>query len=411
MKSFLVGGAVRDKLLGINVKDRDYVVVGATPEKMLALGYQQVGKSFPVFLHPETKEEYALARTEKKIASGYHGFECLFDASVTLEEDLQRRDLTINAIAQDLDNHSYIDPFDGLADLNRRLLRHVSDAFREDPVRVLRAARFAAQLAPLGFKIDIKTNALMYQMVKSGEVKTLVAERVWLETEKALGSKSPHVFFNSLRACGALAVIFPEINALYGVPATKFFHGEIDTGVHTMMVLEQATLLTESIAVRFAALVHDLGKALTPFAALASHPEHAEKGVILVENLCLRLKVPKQYQNLAVLAARLHTRVHKCLKASAELLLNLLYDIQAFKKPSQLKALLLVCQADALGRISKSATIYPQAKYLWQAYLVANDIDVQVVIQQGATGRDIQKKLKEAQCLALSKFIKENKDE
>lgn len=277
VKIYLVGGAVRDQLLGRLVKERDWVVVGATPEAMLALGYRPVGKDFPVFLHPETHEEYALARTERKIGPGYHGFACTASPDVTLEEDLKRRDLTINAIAQ-TPSGDIIDPYGGVQDIQDRVLRHVSPAFVEDPVRILRLARFAARYSGLGFYVAPETRVLMQQMVMQGEVDHLVAERVWQELERALGEAEPGQFFEVLRSCSALAVIFPEIDRLFGVPQSPQWHPEIDTGVHTLMVLAQATRLTSSIPVRFAALVHDLGKGETPAAEWPSHHGHEERG-------------------------------------------------------------------------------------------------------------------------------------
>ncbi|MDH3354798.1 MAG: multifunctional CCA addition/repair protein, partial [Chromatiales bacterium] len=298
MKIYLVGGAVRDKLLGVEPKDRDWVVVGATPDEMIAQGFTPVGSDFPVFLHPETKEEYALARTERKSGHGYHGFEFHADPSVTLEEDLIRRDLTINAMAEDDAGHIF-DPFNGQADLENGRLRHVSDAFSEDPVRILRIARYAARFNRWGFHIAHDTHKLMKQMVDNGEIDHLVPERVWQETARALGEDAPQRFFDVLHKCGALKVIFPEIEALFGVPQPKHHHPEEDTGVHVMMVVEQAARLTDDLKVRFAALVHDLGKGTTPESEWPRHIAHEDRGVMLVEKLCERLRVPKDFRDLA----------------------------------------------------------------------------------------------------------------
>lgn len=408
MKIYLVGGAVRDKLLNIPCVDNDYVVVGTNPKALLSKGYQAVGKSFPVFLHPKSREEYALARTEKKSGVGYKGFECFFDENVTLEEDLKRRDLTINAMAQ-TQTGEIIDPYHGQQDLENRLLRHVSDAFIEDPVRLLRTARFAAQFALLGFKVANETNRLMYEMVQRGEVDALVPERVWQETEKALNTDHPQVFFETLRQCGALERIFPELHCLFGIPATKYFHGEIDTGVHVMMVLEKAVELSSSPYVKFGAITHDLGKGLTAFEHLPSHPEHAERGEPLVLALCDRLNVPNEYKAIGLISAKYHTRAHKCFKADAQELLDLLYDLQAFRFESRFKDFLHVCEADAFGRIAKPNATYKQAAFLWQVYQAAKAVNVQKIIKKGFKGADIQIKLKQAQVAAIEPLLKDKK--
>ena len=303
MKIYLVGGAVRDKLLGLEPHEYDWVVVGARTEDMLKAGYQQVGKDFPVFLHPETHDEYALARTERKTAPGYHGFDVHASPEVTLEEDLLRRDLTINAIAED-EQGNIIDPFNGRADLEAGLLKHVSPAFTEDPVRILRIARFAARFAQWGFHVAHSTNKLMRNMVANGEVDALVPERVWAETLKALGTDHPEKFFTVLRGCGALERIYPEIDALFGIPQPEKYHAEIDTGIHVMMVLQQACLLSKKPTTRFAALTHDLGKAATPEDILPSHHGHEERGIQLVKDLCKRIKAPNEYRDLAVQTAK-----------------------------------------------------------------------------------------------------------
>ena len=316
MQVYLVGGAVRDTLLGLTVKERDWVVVGSTREQMLRANFREVGRDFPVFLHPQTQEEYALARMERKVAPGYRGFSVEFGPQVTLAEDLGRRDLTINAIAQDPDG-TLIDPFNGQSDIQARVLRHVSDAFAEDPVRVLRVARFAARFAPLGFTVAPDTLALMRQMAERGEVDALVAERVWVETQKALSETAASEFFRTLRACGALRIIYPEIDALFGVPQPPQWHPEIDTGIHTLMVLDAAVALSADIGVRFAALVHDLGKATTPPAEWPKHRGHEERSVTLIESLCRRLRVPAAYRELAVLVARYHGIVHRAFELRA----------------------------------------------------------------------------------------------
>jgi tRNA nucleotidyltransferase (CCA-adding enzyme) len=349
MQTYLVGGCVRDALLGLPVKDRDWVVVGATPEELRAQGYMAVGKDFPVFLHPRTKEEYALARTERKTAPGYTGFAFHAAPDVTLEADLQRRDLTINAMAQTPDG-TLIDPYGGQQDLQHRLLRHVSPAFIEDPVRILRVARFAARFAPLGFKVAPDTLALMTQMVSSGEVNALVPERVWQETERALGEPAPERFIQVLRDCGALPIIFPEIDALFGVPQPVEHHPEIDTGVHILLVLQQAVRLSPDSQVRFAALVHDLGKGITPRAQWPHHYEHEANGVPLVKALCERLKVPRDYRDLALLVTRYHLHYHRIKELRPGTVLETLQALDAFRRPQRFEAFLLACEADSRGR-------------------------------------------------------------
>jgi len=363
MRVYLVGGAVRDRLLGLPVRERDWVVVGATPEELVRLGYEPVGREFPVFLHPTTHEEYALARQERKVGPGYRGFTTQFAPTVTLEEDLRRRDLTINAMAED-ESGTLIDPYGGRADLDARLLRHVSAAFVEDPVRILRVARFAARFAPRGFRVADETLALMGRITASGEVRTLVPERVWQETERALGEAHPEVFFATLRACGALAVIYPEIDALFGVPQPPRWHPEIDTGVHVMLALRYAADHGASAAVRFAVLTHDLGKAQTPKSAWPSHHGHEEFGVPLIEELCDRLKVPNAHRELAILTARYHTLVHRALELRAATVLTLLENCDALRRPERFAELLLACEADARGRTGREHAPYPQVDYL-----------------------------------------------
>jgi len=352
MKIYLVGGAIRDRLLGLPVKEKDWVVVGATPADMAALDYKPVGKDFPVFLHPATKEEYALARTERKTGRGYHGFEFHSAPEVTLEEDLKRRDLSINALAEDADGQ-LIDPYGGVQDLQAKLLRHVSPAFVEDPVRVLRVARFAARFAPLGFTLAPETLALMRQMVDNGEVDALVPERVWQETLKALGCERPSVYFSVLRECGALAKVFPELERLFGVPQPAKWHPEIDTGVHVFMVLDQAARLSADLSVRFAALTHDLGKGTTPKDVLPHHYGHEERSVVLVEGLCERLKTPRDFRELAVLVAHYHGLAHRAQALRADTLLKLLENSDALRRPERFELFLLACEADHRGRTQK----------------------------------------------------------
>ena len=351
MKTYLVGGAVRDALLGRPCTERDYVVVGAQPDDLLALGYRPVGKDFPVFLHPQSGDQYALARTERKTGAGYYGFATRFSPDVTLEEDLARRDLTINAMARSIEGGSdVVDPYGGRRDLEARVLRHVSPAFVEDPLRVLRVARFAARFAPLGFKIAPETMQLMQDVVRSGELRALVAERVWVETERALGEKTPAVYFEVLRQCGALAVLLPEIDCLFGVPQPEQWHPEIDTGVHTLQVLDVACELSVETTVRFAALVHDLGKGVTPREQWPQHRGHEQAGVRIVGQLCERLKVPTEHRELGQLVSREHQRIHRALELRDTTVLEVLEAADAFRRPERFDRLLLACEADARGR-------------------------------------------------------------
>ncbi|HUX74208.1 MAG TPA: multifunctional CCA addition/repair protein [Steroidobacteraceae bacterium] len=366
MQVYLVGGAVRDALLGLPVRERDWVVVGGTREELLALGYREVGRDFPVFLHPQTHEEYALARVERKTAPGYRGFEFRFGAEVTLQEDLGRRDLTINAIARAADG-ALIDPYGGRRDLAARLLRHVSGAFIEDPLRVLRVARFAARFASLGFKVADETLALMRAIVERGEVCALVAERVWQETELALRAGAPAEYFRVLRACGALQVIFPELDALFGVPQPPAWHPEIDTGIHTLMVLEQAARLSDDCKVRFAALVHDLGKGQTPPQEWPRHHGHENRGVALIGALASRLRIPAQFGELASIVARCHGLVHRAFELLPATLLELFEQADAFRRPQRFDAALIACEADSRGRTGFEMRPYPQRAYVTAA--------------------------------------------
>jgi tRNA nucleotidyltransferase (CCA-adding enzyme) len=390
MKVYLVGGAVRDRLLGLPVHERDWVVVGATPEQLIKLKYQQVGKDFPVFLHPETKEEYALARTERKSAPGYYGFVCDFSDAVTLEEDLARRDLTINAMAMDEQGH-LIDPYHGVADLQNKILRHVSPAFAEDPVRVLRLARFAARYHRLGFRVADETRLLMYTMVKQGELAYLVAERVWQEWHRSLTEPNPEQFILILRACGALSVVLPEIDALFGVPNSPIHHPEIDSGVHTLMVLSAATRLSSDPIIRFAALVHDLGKALSPIFTWPKHHGHEERGVPVIEQLCSRLRIPNDYRTLAVMVSRHHLNIHRLSDLRANTVVKILEQTDAFRRPQLFQQMLIVCRADAEGR--GRVIDYVQAER-WQHLLSeCTKITSKMMLEDGFVGKAIKDEL------------------
>lgn len=401
MRVYLVGGAVRDRLLGLPMRERDWVVVGATPEELAREGYLPVGREFPVFLHPATHEEYALARLERKVGPGYRGFTTRSSPDVTLEEDLKRRDLTINAMAES-EAGELIDPYGGRADLEARVLRHVSESFTEDPVRVLRAARFAARFASRGFRIADETLALMRRMVASGEVSALVPERVWQETERALAAEHPEVFFATLRACGALAVIFPEIDALYGVPQPPKWHPEIDTGVHVMLALMSAARSGASTTVRFAVLVHDLGKARTPRELWPKHHGHEEAGVAPIEALSERLKVPGTHRDLAILAAREHTRVHRALELRPDTVLKLLQECDAFRRPERFAELLQACEADARGRTGFEETPYPQVPYLKSALAAAAAVTLSEEERRGLKGPAIGEELRRRRLVAVS---------
>ncbi len=393
MKIYLVGGAVRDKLLGLKTKDRDWVVVGSNPEEMKQQNYTQVGADFPVFLHPETKEEYALARTERKKGHGYQGFECYASSEVTLEEDLKRRDLSINAMAMDLSGQ-IIDPFNGRADLKSKTLRHVSKAFSEDPLRILRVARFAARLEPLGFQIAKKTMHLMQAMDKAGETKHLVSERVWQETERALKEDSPWVFFDTLKKSGSLQTLFPEIDALFGVPQPPKYHPEIDSGIHSIMSLQAACILSKEPDVRFASLVHDLGKALSPTDKLPHHYGHEKKGLKLIKGLCQRLKIPNHYRELALLVSEFHTHVHKVNELKSATILKVLKQCDAFRRPERFEKVLLCCEADAKGRTGFEEIKYPQGQFFLEALKQAQSVTASSlinkgIIQQGTTGKEV----------------------
>jgi tRNA nucleotidyltransferase (CCA-adding enzyme) len=401
MRVYLVGGAVRDRLLGLPVRERDWVVVGATPEELVSAGYTSVGREFPVFLHPTTHEEYALARRERKVGPGYRGFTTQFAPDVTLEDDLKRRDLTINAIAQ-TDAGELIDPYGGRADLEAKRLRHVSEAFIEDPVRILRVARFAARFAPLGFSIDPQTLELMRRMTQAGEVDALVPERVWQETERALMEARPEVFFGTLRECGALKVIFPELDALYGVPQPPRWHPEVDTGVHVMLALAYAARHGAPAAVRFAVLTHDLGKGTTPPQYWPSHHGHEEAGAPLVEELCARLKVPHAYRELALLTAQKHTLVHRALELKPATVLTLLENCDAFRRAERFAELLQACEADARGRTGREQEPYPQVHYLHAARAAAAAVTLTEAERAGLPGPAIGEEIRRRRLEALS---------
>jgi tRNA nucleotidyltransferase (CCA-adding enzyme) len=400
MQVYLVGGAVRDRLLGREVSERDWVVVGATPAELERAGYIPVGRDFPVFLHPKTKEEHALARLERKVAPGYRGFTTEFSPDVTLEDDLRRRDLTVNAMAEDATG-AVIDPHGGQRDLEARLLRHVSEAFAEDPVRILRVARFAARYAPLGFRVADETLALMRQMVADGEANALIAERVWTETEKALGEPRPDVFISVLRECGALKVVYPEIDALFGVPQPEKWHPEIDTGIHQLMALREAVKAGGGLGVRFAVLMHDLGKGATPADKLPSHPGHEDAGVALVEQLCARLRVPNHLRELAVMTARYHTHVHRAHELRADTVLKTLEGCDALRRPERFADFLRACEADARGREGLEDRSYPQRDYFTAARDAAAAIVLTTEERTGLSGEQIGQELRRRRVTAI----------
>jgi tRNA nucleotidyltransferase (CCA-adding enzyme) len=402
MNVFVVGGAVRDALMGHNVSDRDWVVVGSTPEAMAAQGYVPVGKDFPVFLHPDSAEEYALARTERKSGHGYHGFVVHADPSVTLEDDLRRRDLTINAMAR-ADDGTLVDPFDGARDLADRVLRHVSPAFVEDPLRVLRVARFAARFAPLGFRVADETLALMRAIGEAGELAHLVPERVWAETAKALAEPRPSAFLQVLRACGALAHLLPEVDRLYGVPQRAEYHPEVDAGIHQELVSDQAARLAPgNTIVGLAALLHDLGKGLTPADVLPRHIGHEHAGLPLAAAVCERLKVPAEHAAAARHACRYHLDVHRALQLDPKTVLSLFEGIDGFRRPERLRTLLLACEADHRGRLGLDDREYPQAPYLTAAFDAAAAVDAQRFVADGLQGPAIGEAMRRARIAAIA---------
>ena len=406
MKIYLVGGAVRDELLGYPFVEKDWVVVGATVDDMLAGGYQQVGKDFPVFLHPKTKEEHALARTERKTAAGYKGFAVHASPDVSLEEDLIRRDLTINAIAKD-ENGEFIDPYHGVDDIKNKLLRHVSNAFAEDPVRILRIARFLARYAHLGFRVADETLTLMKDMVNAGEVDALVPERVWQEMQKALAEKTPMAFITTLRDCGALEKILPELDCLFGVPQPEEHHPEVDTGIHTLMVLEQACLLSDASDVRFAALFHDLGKGTTPKEEWPRHINHEARGADIVKDVCQRLRIPNEFRDLAERTARFHLHYHRALELKASTVVKTLEQLDAYRKPDRFEKFLLASEADARGRPGFENKDYQQGDFFRRALSVSKDVDIQSLREQGFENLELADKIKETRITAITELKKQ----
>lgn len=404
MKIYRVGGSIRDRLLGLPSADSDWVVVGATPDEMIKLGYTAVGKDFPVFLHPQTREEYALARTERKSGRGYKGFQIHASPDVSLEDDLRRRDLTINAMAQAGDG-TLVDPFGGRADLDARLLRHVSPAFVEDPLRILRVARFAARLAPLGFTVASATLSLMTEMAIAGELHDLAPERVWTETARALTEQQPWIFFQVLRDCAALERLFPEIDTLFGVPQRADYHPEVDTGIHTLMVLEQAARLSPDLRVRFAALTHDLGKGATPPAQWPRHIGHEERSVELVKGFCKRWRVPNDCRDLAVLVALYHGVCHRAQELRAQTILKLLTNLDSFRRPERVELFLLACEADARGRLGKEHTPYPQADMLRRAFNAAKEVDTSPLQKSGLAGADLGEAISRMRTRAIALYL------
>ena len=406
MRVYTVGGAVRDELLRLPVVDRDYVVIGATPEQMIALGYKPVGKDFPVFLHPQTHAEYALARTERKTARGYHGFAFHAAPDVTLEQDLARRDLTINAIAKD-ELGNLIDPYHGAADLKAGVLRHVSPAFAEDPVRILRLARFAARF---GFVIADETLQLMRGMVANGEVDALVAERVWQELSRGLMERKPSRMFEALRACGALARVIPEVDALFGVPQTAAHHPEVDTGVHVMMVIDYAASQNYALDVRFAALTHDLGKGTTPREEWPRHIAHEERSVGLVATLCERLRVPSDCRDLALIMAKQHGNIHRAAELRPSTIVRLLQSADAFRKPQRFTRLLQACESDARGRLGMNERPYPQAQRMLAAFSAAAAVDAGAIAEHLAEPTRIKDAIQRARVSAVRTALNETED-
>ncbi|PSW42339.1 multifunctional CCA addition/repair protein [Photobacterium leiognathi] len=405
MQTYLVGGAVRDTLLGLTVTDKDWVVVGTTPEAMLAAGFEQIGSDFPVFLHPKTKQEHALARTERKSGHGYTGFVCYSAPDVTLEQDLLRRDLTINAIAQ-APNGELIDPYHGQQDITDKVLRHVSPAFAEDPLRVLRVARFAARFAHLGFTVAPETMALMQEMVVSGELASLTPERVWKEWEKSLSSDDPQIFLAVLRQCGALAIVMPEIDALFGVPQPEKWHPEIDCGIHTLLVAKKAAELSADKTIRFAAQVHDLGKALSPKDDLPHHKMHCRDGIKPIKALCQRLRVPNEYRDLALLVCEQHTKIHHAEEMRADTFIKIFDQIDAWRKPERVAQLATCCRADARGRTHFEQTPYPQADIFQAVFAIAQQVDVKAIVAAGFKGAEIREQLAAKRIEAVALHLK-----
>lgn len=407
---YLVGGAVRDELLNRPVADRDWVVIGATPNMLIEQGYRQIGNDFPCFLHPKTKEEYALARTERKSGKGYTGFICDFGPEVTLEEDLSRRDLTINAIAKS-ESGEYVDPYNGRADVTNKILRHVSDAFVEDPLRVLRVARFAARYADIGFSVHPDTLVLMTQLVDSGELDALTPERVWKEMSRALSEPRPSEFFRVLRACGALKVLLPELDCLFGVPQPAQHHPEIDTGEHVMMVLDTAKAYFDTPIVTWAALLHDLGKGLTPKEEWPRHIRHEIRGVPLVEAVCHRYKLPKDFRTLAMLVSEHHLRCHKLLEMQPKSILKLLEALDGFRRPERVSYFVQTCEADARGRLGLEDRDYPQAQLLIKCVEVGKAINIKPLIEAGYQGLKLAEQIRRLRLSAIRRFMVNYKKE
>jgi tRNA nucleotidyltransferase (CCA-adding enzyme) len=403
MEVYLVGGAVRDELLGLPVRERDWCVVGQTPEALVRLGYRPVGKDFPVFLHPESGEEYALARTERKTAAGYRGFNFHTSPEVTIEDDLRRRDLTVNAMAKREDD-VLVDPFNGKADLDARLLRHVSAAFAEDPVRILRTAKFAARFHGIGFRVADETLQLMRGMVENGEANALVNDRVWKETEAALAGPDPQIFFEVLRSCDALAVVYPEIDALFGVPQPEKWHPEIDSGVHTMMVLQQAARLSSDVDVRFAALVHDVGKASTVASSLPKHPGHERRSVKIIKSLATRMPIPNACRELACLVAEFHAHCHRAFELRPATILKVLNRSDAFRRPDRFEKFVLACEADARGRTGFEDAPYPQAAFFRGAFAAARNVSTADLTTGDLDGATIGKEINNRRELAVRQF-------
>lgn len=398
MQIYLVGGAVRDQLLGLPVKERDWVVIGATPEEMISQGYKQVGRDFPVFLHPKTSEEYALARTERKTGKGYYGFQCEFSPAVTLEEDLLRRDLTINAMAMDQAG-TLIDPYGGLSDLEKKQLRHVSSAFVEDPVRVLRLARFKARFESLGFKVADETRLLAYNMVKQGELTHLVSERVWQEWERSLGEPHPEAFIMTLRQIGALEIILPELDVLFGVPDKPHYHPEIDTGVHVLQVLQRTRAIAQDPILAFTACLHDLGKAKTSKIEWPSHQGHDASGVKVVQALCDRLRVPNVYRDAALLACAYHLKIHRASELMPEEIVHILVAIGAFRERAQFDRLMQLCQADSRD------LEYPQRAFWERCLKRCAEINIAELVAQGLSGKEMKEALYQARLAAVKQEL------
>ncbi len=405
MRRYRVGGCVRDRLLGLPVNDIDWVVTGATEKQMLSLGYKSIGKDFPVFLHPESRQEYALARSERKTGPGYRGFEINAAPETSIEQDLLRRDLTINAMAEDEDGN-IVDPHGGRQDLEDCCLRHVSEAFAEDPVRVLRVARFAARYHRLGFTIATETRELIHAIGESGELSALVAERVWSELARALDENDPQVFFTSLRNCGVLDLLFPEIAALFGVPQTEKYHPEIDTGVHLMMALQQSALLGFDNETRFAVLMHDLGKATTPAKLLPGHHGHEARGKKLVQAFCKRWRSPKSHKELALITTEFHSHVHRAPELKPATVLKLMTRADSLRKPQRFAKLLDACLADMRGRKNFENAAYPQAQYLAHIAERLRSLDVSAIQKQGYAGKALGREIREARL----RLIKKEKD-